>query len=132
MWRHLLAKFASYRVLPVMVSTHGSVVPLAMFLVCKGVVNAAAVNELLVSPGCLTGVSHMSPRCLRGVSRVSPGCLALPGVSSPRCLMLPGEPQVSTWCLPDVSQVSPRCLPVVSQVFPTCLPGDFCSQVSPM
>ena len=32
MWRHLLAKFASYRVLPVMVSTHESVVPLAMFL----------------------------------------------------------------------------------------------------
>ena len=32
MKRHLLTKFASYRVLPVMVSTHGSVVPLAMFL----------------------------------------------------------------------------------------------------
>ena len=34
MWRHLLTKFASYRVLPVMVSTHGSVVPLAMFFIC--------------------------------------------------------------------------------------------------
>ena len=31
MWRHLLTKFASYKVPPVMVSTHGSVVPLAMF-----------------------------------------------------------------------------------------------------
>ena len=31
MWGHLLTKFASYKVLPVMVSTHGSVVPLAMF-----------------------------------------------------------------------------------------------------
>ena len=32
MWRHLFTKFASYKVPPVMVSTHGSVVPLAMFL----------------------------------------------------------------------------------------------------
>ena len=31
MWRHLLTKFVSYKVPPVMVSTHGSVVPLAMF-----------------------------------------------------------------------------------------------------
>ena len=31
MWRHLLTKFASYKVPPVMVSTHRSVVPLAMF-----------------------------------------------------------------------------------------------------
>ena len=31
MWRHLLTKFASYKVPPVMVLTHGSVVPLAMF-----------------------------------------------------------------------------------------------------
>ena len=30
-WRHLLTKFASYKVPLVMVSTHGSVVPLAMF-----------------------------------------------------------------------------------------------------
>ena len=29
--RHLLTKSANYKVLPVMVSTHGSVVPLAMF-----------------------------------------------------------------------------------------------------
>ena len=32
MWRHLLTKLASYKVPLVMVSTHGSVVPLAMFL----------------------------------------------------------------------------------------------------
>ena len=34
MWYHLFmfTKFASYKVPPVMVSTHGSVVPLAMFL----------------------------------------------------------------------------------------------------
>ena len=31
MWRHLLTKLASYKVPLVMVSTHGSVVPLAMF-----------------------------------------------------------------------------------------------------
>ena len=31
MWRHMLTKFASYKVPPVMVSTLGSVVPLAMF-----------------------------------------------------------------------------------------------------
>ena len=37
MWRQLLTKFASYKVPPVMVSTHGSVVPLAMFLyILKG------------------------------------------------------------------------------------------------
>ena len=29
----MFTKFASYKVLPVMVSTHGSVVPLAMFLI---------------------------------------------------------------------------------------------------
>ena len=34
MWRHLLTKFASYKVIQVLVSTHGSVVPLAMF-VCQ-------------------------------------------------------------------------------------------------
>ena len=32
MWHHLFTKFASYKVPPVLVSTHGSVVPLAMFL----------------------------------------------------------------------------------------------------
>ena len=32
MWRHLLTKLASYKLPLVMVSTHGSVVPLAMFL----------------------------------------------------------------------------------------------------
>ena len=32
MWSHLLTKFAIYKVPPVMLSTHGSVVPLAMFL----------------------------------------------------------------------------------------------------
>ena len=31
MWHHLLTKLASYKVPLVMVSTHGSVVPLAMF-----------------------------------------------------------------------------------------------------
>ena len=31
MWRHLLTKLASYKAPLVMVSTHGSVVPLAMF-----------------------------------------------------------------------------------------------------
>ena len=31
MWCHLFTKFASYKVPPVMVSTQGSVVPLAMF-----------------------------------------------------------------------------------------------------
>ena len=35
MWCHLFNKFASYKVPPVMVSTHGSVVPLAMFVVFK-------------------------------------------------------------------------------------------------
>ena len=34
MWRHLLTRFTSYKVPPVMVSTHGSVVPLAMFFFC--------------------------------------------------------------------------------------------------
>ena len=32
MWSHLLTKFAIYKVPPVMLSTHGSVVPLAMFV----------------------------------------------------------------------------------------------------
>ena len=37
MWYHLFmfTKFASYKVPPVLVSTHGSVVPLAMFSSCK-------------------------------------------------------------------------------------------------
>ena len=33
MWHHLLTKFASCKVPPVMVSTHGSVVPLTMFII---------------------------------------------------------------------------------------------------
>ena len=37
MWRHLLTKFASFKVPPVMVSTHGSVVPLAMFINCPSI-----------------------------------------------------------------------------------------------
>ena len=36
MWCHLFTKFASYKVPPVMVSTHGSVVPLAMFSFDQG------------------------------------------------------------------------------------------------
>ena len=33
MWCHLFTKFACCKVPPVMVSTHGSVVPLAMFVI---------------------------------------------------------------------------------------------------
>ena len=37
MWCHLFSKFASYKVPPVMVSTQGSVVPLAMFKSLTGI-----------------------------------------------------------------------------------------------
>ena len=36
MWRHLLTKLARYKVPLVMVSTHGSVVPLAMLFIKEG------------------------------------------------------------------------------------------------
>ena len=48
----MFTKFASYKVPPVMVSTHGSVVPLAMFFFSRG-----GVGVFLVKPKCLIYVN---------------------------------------------------------------------------
>ena len=50
MWYHLFmfTKFASYKVPPVMVSTHGSVVPLAMFL-----------ERTILKPFFLSSLGHL-------------------------------------------------------------------------
>ena len=49
MWRHLLTKFARYKVPPVMVSTHGSVVLLAMFFVYAKRVNVYLAIVVIIS-----------------------------------------------------------------------------------
>ena len=56
MWCHLFSKFASYKVPPVMVSTHGSVVPLAMFKnnflaeQMSGIVLFSGLDDFINSP----------------------------------------------------------------------------------
>ena len=48
-WRHLLAKFVTNKVTQVMVSTHGSVVLLAMFFFYAKIVNVYLAIVVIIS-----------------------------------------------------------------------------------
>ena len=66
MWRHLLTKFASYKVPPVMVSTHGSVVPLAMFNLYK--VQDQHLTRDTIPTTLISSTPHLTSAVCEGIN----------------------------------------------------------------
>ena len=69
MWRHLVTKFASYEVPPVMVSTHGSIVSLAMLVVQNSWNSTLPIDLVVRHPFWITRTgslfhSHIASKCV--------------------------------------------------------------------